>query len=69
MNDNPAAVMAFWLVSEITPTAAPWTVPAAVVEQIAEHHRDITINGGVGDRDPQLHRPHDRVGNNSGRRQ
>ena len=51
-----------------TLAATPRTVPVAVVEQIAEHHRDITIDGGVGDRHPQLDRPHDRVGNNSSRR-
>ena len=39
----------------------------AVSAQIAEHHRDITIDGHVGDRHPQLHGPHDRVGNNSNR--
>ena len=37
----------------------------AVVEQDAEHHRRIAVDGGVGDRHPQLDGPHDRVGNNS----
>src|SRR6476619_5869178 len=35
-----------------TLAATPRTVPVAVVEQIAEHHRDSTIDGGVGDRHP-----------------
>jgi len=42
-------------------------VAATVVEQIAEHHRGIAIDGGVGDRHPQLDRPHDRVGNDGSR--
>jgi hypothetical protein len=47
-------------------TTTPGTAaPDTVVEQVAEHHRDLAIDGGVGDRHPQLHRPHDRVGNNS----
>jgi hypothetical protein len=25
--------------------ATPWTVPPTVVEQIAEHHRGITVDG------------------------
>ena len=37
----------------------------AVVEQGAEHHRRIAVDGGVGDRHPELDGPHDRVGNNS----
>ena len=44
-----------------------WTLAPAVVNQIAEHHRDIAIDGGVGDRHTELDSSHDRVGNNSSR--
>jgi hypothetical protein len=47
-----------------TLTTAARTVALAVVEQVAEQHRDIAVDGGVGDRHPQLHSPHDRVGDN-----
>jgi hypothetical protein len=46
-------------------SAAARTVPLAVIEQVAEHHGGIPVDGGVGDRHPQLNGPHDRVGNNS----
>src|SRR3546814_6405744 len=45
----------------------PWALSLPVLEQVAEHHRDLTIDGSVGDRHPQLDRPHDRVGDNSSR--
>jgi len=51
-----------------TLAAAFRTVVPSIVKQVAEHHRDITIDGGVGDRHPQLDSPHDRVGNNGSRR-
>jgi hypothetical protein len=41
-------------------------VAAAVVEQVAEHHRDIAVDSGVSDRDTEFNSAHDRVGNNSG---
>lgn len=47
--------------------AAIWTRALAVVEQGAEHHRGLTINGGVDDRHPEFDGPHDRVGDNSSR--
>lgn len=47
--------------------AAPRTLPLAVIEQSAEHHRGIAVDGGVGDRHPELDGAHDRVGNNSSR--
>src|SRR6201997_502480 len=48
--------------------AAPWTPPLAVVEQVAEDHRDIAVDSGVGDRHTEFNRAHDRVGNNSSSR-
>lgn len=43
---------------------AAWTLPLTIVEQDAEHSRDLTVDRGVGDRHAQLDSPHDRVGNN-----
>jgi hypothetical protein len=48
-----------------TLTTAAWTVAAAVVEQVAEHHRDIAVDSGVSDRHTEFNSAHDRVGNNS----
>ena len=48
-------------------TAARAAPADTVVEQGAEHHRGLTVNGGVGDRHTELDSPHDRVGNNSSR--
>jgi len=48
--------------------AAAGTVAAAVVEQVAEHHRGITVDGGVGDRHAEFDGAHDRVGNNTSNR-
>ena len=45
--------------------AAPWAAALAVVEQGAEHHRDLTVDGGVSDRHAEFNGAHDRVGNNS----
>jgi hypothetical protein len=50
----------------VTWRRAAWTVAAAVVEQVAEHHRDIAVDSGVSDRDTEFNSAHDRVGNNSG---
>jgi hypothetical protein len=30
----------------------------AIVEQIAKHHRGLAVDGGIGDRETQLHGPH-----------
>jgi hypothetical protein len=49
-------------VAAFAPTAR--TVPAAVVEQVAEHHRDIAVDRGVSDRHTEFNSAHDRVGDN-----
>ncbi len=46
---------------------APRALTPAVIEQGAEHHRDITVEGGVSDRHTEFDGPHDRVGDNSSR--
>ena len=48
--------------------ATPWTLPRPVVEQGAEHHRGIAVDGGIGDRHTEFDGPHDRVGDNSSSR-
>jgi hypothetical protein len=47
--------------------AAARTIASAVVEQLAEHHRCLAVDGGVGDRHPEFDGPHNRVGDNSSR--
>jgi hypothetical protein len=41
----------------VTWRRAAWTVAAAVVEQVAEHHRDIAVDSGVSDRDTEFKHP------------
>ena len=48
-----------------TRSAAAWTVPLTIIEQIAEHHRGQAVHGGVGDRHSEFDGAYDRVGNNS----
>src|SRR6476660_6188376 len=40
------------------------TVPLPVIEQVAEHHRGLADDSGVGDRHAEFDGAHDRVGNN-----
>lgn len=48
--------------------ATAWTPCGTIGEQVAEHRGHLATHGGVGDRHPQFHGPHDRVGDNRGRR-
>ena len=47
--------------------AAARTMPLAIIEQVAKHHRGLAVDGSIGDRHPKFDRAHDRVGNNSSR--
>ena len=44
------------------------TVPLPVIEQVAEHHRGLADDSGVGDRHAEFDGAHDRVGNNRSNR-
>lgn len=45
--------------------AAAWATAWPGRDQIAEHHRRVAVEGGVGDHHPKFHGADDRVGNNA----